>query len=36
VTEVIGIGEVGVALATSLERGQVQHIKDVEKIGAKI
>ena len=36
VTKVIGIGEVGVALATGLERRQIQHVEDVEKIGAEV
>jgi len=36
VTEVTGIGEVGVALAACLERRQIQHVEDVEKIGAKV
>jgi hypothetical protein len=31
-TEVTGVGEICVALATRLKRGQVQHIEDVEEV----
>src|SRR6266567_3823968 len=35
-TEVTAVGEIGVALATRLKWGQVEHVKDVEEVCPEI